>query len=303
LGWTAPADNGNGRAITGYVVTVTPAGGTAYAVAEPNSTNVTINGLTNGTSYTFTVHAVTTDVATGDHAGFESVASNAVTPSGVPIVAIKALPATIAPVTTAAKVTYSWTGTPKGSPIAKYDLYVRRAAFGKVLPGAWSLLKAGLRTTAYAVAINPGETLVISVRATDAASTLSGFAPASQVVTSVLPTSKLTRSKSGWAKVGASTTYQSKTLGAAAQTASVSGIRRIFIVAATGVGYGSVTVWIGKTKIKALSLATTKAKAKASSVFVVVLTAKQTSTLRGAVIVTVATKGKLVRLGGLGVLR
>ena len=302
LGWTAPSDNGNGRLITGYVVTVTPAGGTAYAVAEPNSTNVTINGLTNGRSYTFTVHAVTNDVATGDHAGFESVASNAVTPSGVPVVAMKALPATITPVTTAAKVTYSWTGTPKGSPIASYQVFVRRAPFGAVVPGAWTLL-ATTSATKLVIATRPGETLYVSVRARDAAGTLSGYAPSSQQVTVLLPTGKLALTKKRWIKYG-TLDFQATVLGAAAVTPAVAKIRRIYVVAATGLSFGSVTVWIGKTKITTLNLAVAKkAKASPGQIFTIGLTAKQTATLRGSVIVIVAKAGKLVRLGGVGALR
>jgi hypothetical protein len=216
---------------------------------------------------------------------------------------IKALPATLTPVTTAAKVTYSWTGTPKGSPITKYDVYVRRAALGKVVPGNWTLLKAGLTARAYVVAVKPGETLYLSVRATDAAGTVSGFAASSKVVTSVMPASGLVRSKGAWTRVGKTTTYQTTKLGAAAQTASVGGVRRIYVAAPTGVGYGAAVVYIGKTKLKAISLATTKSKARATNVFVVALTAKQTATLKGAVVVKVTSKSKLVRLVGIGILR
>jgi hypothetical protein len=74
VSFTAPTDNG-GSAITGYTVTSTPGNITASGVASP----ITVTGLTNGTAYTFTVHA--TNVV-GDSA--ESAPSNAVTPSGLP---------------------------------------------------------------------------------------------------------------------------------------------------------------------------------------------------------------------------
>lgn len=74
VSFTAPASNG-GSAITGYTVTSTPGNITATGATSP----IVVTGLTNGTSYTFTVHATN---AVGN--GPESVASNAVTPSGVP---------------------------------------------------------------------------------------------------------------------------------------------------------------------------------------------------------------------------
>ena len=72
VAFTAPASNG-GAAITSYTVTSDPGGITATGTASP----ITITGLTNGTSYTFTVTA-TNDVGTGP----ASAASNAVVPKG-----------------------------------------------------------------------------------------------------------------------------------------------------------------------------------------------------------------------------
>ncbi len=72
--FTAPADNG-GSAITNYVVTSSPGGKTGTGTTS----SITITGLTNGTAYTFTVHAVNS-VGSGPESG----SSNSVTPAGLP---------------------------------------------------------------------------------------------------------------------------------------------------------------------------------------------------------------------------
>jgi hypothetical protein len=77
VSWTAPASNG--ATITSYTVTAAPGGKTAVVNGDPAATTVAVTGLTNGTAYTFTVHATN---AAGD--GTESSASAAVTPAGVP---------------------------------------------------------------------------------------------------------------------------------------------------------------------------------------------------------------------------
>jgi hypothetical protein len=73
LTWAAPSSNGS--AITGYVVTATPGGATLSAAG----TSVTFTGLTNGSSYSFTVTALN---AAG--ASLSSVASAAVIPASLP---------------------------------------------------------------------------------------------------------------------------------------------------------------------------------------------------------------------------
>ena len=72
--FTAPSSNG-GSDITSYTATSSP-GGITGTISQSGSGDITVTGLTNGTSYTFTVtatNAIGTSVA--------SVASNSVTPS------------------------------------------------------------------------------------------------------------------------------------------------------------------------------------------------------------------------------
>jgi len=298
LAWTDGISNG--RPITSYVVTITPSAGAPSTVIEPpGSTNVTIAGLTNGVHYTFTLHAVTA-YGSSD----ESAASNVATPSGVPTVVLKKLATTVTPLTRATSVTYSWVATPQGAPVVRYDVYVRRASFGAVLPGTWTRLAAGITATSYRIAVRPGETLYVSVRAIDSAGTVSGYAPSSQVVTSVIPTRSLTLSRTGWKRVGTTTVYDSRTRGALAYTKSSSGYRKVYVVAATGVGYGTASVWIGRTKIATFSTAVaSKRSASSARLFTISLTSKQVSALRGSVIVRVESSGRLVRLVGISATR
>ncbi|WP_433211891.1 beta strand repeat-containing protein [Dactylosporangium sp. CS-047395] len=106
--FTAPGSTG-GAAITSYTVTATPGGLTASCPSSP----CTISGLTNGTAYTFTVHATN---GTGDSA--ESTASSAVTPATVP-----AAPATLTftPAATSAVVSFADPAN-GGSPITGYEV-------------------------------------------------------------------------------------------------------------------------------------------------------------------------------------
>jgi len=76
ISWTTPSSDG-GASIDGYIVTASPGGLTCTAVAP--DTTCTITGLTNGTSYTFTVVA-SNNIGASD----PSSASNSVTPAAGP---------------------------------------------------------------------------------------------------------------------------------------------------------------------------------------------------------------------------
>src|SRR5207237_7530326 len=76
VSWTPPPAN----RITGYTVKASPGG--AQASVAGTATSARVDGLTNGTAYTFTVTATN-----GSGTGPASAPSNPVTPPGAPVVA------------------------------------------------------------------------------------------------------------------------------------------------------------------------------------------------------------------------
>jgi uncharacterized repeat protein (TIGR01451 family) len=107
--WTVSSSNG-GSPITSYTVTSNP-GGIVVTVPPPafgsNTDSALIGGLTNGVSYTFTVHA--TNIA-GDSA--ESAPSNAIVPSAANVPTVTMAVSGPASVTaTPAQITYNLTIT------------------------------------------------------------------------------------------------------------------------------------------------------------------------------------------------
>jgi hypothetical protein len=108
--WTAPFNEGS--AITSYTVTSSPAGGTA--TVPGSAFKAVVSGLSNGTSYTFTVSA-TNGVGTGP----ASPASNSVTPLGPP-----GAPTSVAAAAGNAQATVSWAAPADngGTPITKYTV-------------------------------------------------------------------------------------------------------------------------------------------------------------------------------------
>lgn len=108
--WTA--SSGNGAPVLDYTVTASP-GGQSVTTANGTTTSAVVPGLTNGTSYTFTVRA-RNDVAPGA----VSAPSNAVVPAGGP--------GAVTPVTAERRpgaAVVRWTAAdPNGSAVTKYTV-------------------------------------------------------------------------------------------------------------------------------------------------------------------------------------
>ena len=168
-----PADTTtNGTSLTGYTVTSSPGGLTCAAAPGP-SPSCTVNGLTNGTSYTFTVTAT-------NHAGTSPASphSSGVIPFGPP-----GTPATPTASAGNGQATVSWPAdtTTDGSPLSGYKV--------TSTPG-------GHTCTALAVA-NPQCTVVgltngTSYRFSVVAANAGGTSPPSALSTAVVPTKATT---------------------------------------------------------------------------------------------------------------
>ncbi len=160
--WTAPASDG-GAAITGYTVTAAPGG--AHTTSKTPSATVT--GLTNGTSYTFTVKA-TNSAGTGA----PSTASAAVKPAG-PAPTAPGAPTAVKATAGDAKASVTWTA-PASNGGAAITGYTVTAAPG----GAHA---SSTTTSATVTGLTNGTSYTFTVKATNSAGTGATSAPSAAV--------------------------------------------------------------------------------------------------------------------------
>jgi plastocyanin len=171
--WQAPASDG-GSPITSYTVTSSPGGITATVAGSTFST--TMIGLTNGTSYTFTVTA-TNSVGTGP----ASAPSNAVTPALLP-----GAPTGTAAVEGIDSAIVSWRAPASdgGSPITSYTVTSS--------PDGVTATVNGSTLTAIVTGLTGGTAYTFTVTATNA----TGDGPASAATSPVTPYDTITRAVS-----------------------------------------------------------------------------------------------------------
>jgi hypothetical protein len=173
VSWTAPS--GNGSPITSY--TITPYVGstpqaTTTVTGNPPATAATVNGLTNGTTYTFAVSATN-----ANGTGAASAASNAVTVGQLPPGAPTGVTATAGN----ASASVSWTApSANGSAITSYTItpYV-----GSTPQATTTVTGNPPATTATVNGLTNGTAYTFTVTATNA----NGSGPASTASSSVTP--------------------------------------------------------------------------------------------------------------------
>ena len=151
LAWSAPSSNG-GSTVTGYTATPSPGG---FTCTTSGATGCTVTGLTNGTSYSFTVRA-TNALGTGP-------ASNALSATPVAAATVPGAPSLVSAVRGNGQVTLTWSApfSDGGTPVTGY---VATAS-----PGGFSCTTSGLSCTV--TGLTNGTTYSFTVTATNAVGT------------------------------------------------------------------------------------------------------------------------------------
>lgn len=155
---TAPVDNG-GSPVTSYEVTASPGNITVVSTG----TSIVVTGLSNGTSYTFSVKAVN---AAGSSTA--SAASNIVIPATVP-----GIPANVVatPGNGQATVTFTPPADNGGSPVTGYEVTAS--------PGNITVVSTG--TTIVVPGLSNGTSYTFTVKAVNSAGSGAASAPSNQV--------------------------------------------------------------------------------------------------------------------------
>ena len=168
LSWTAPTLTG--QTLTSYTATATPGGATCQP-SPLTATSCTITGLTNGTSYTFSVSA-TYSVAGGGSSSDSSAASSPVIP-GVP-----GAPTSVTATAGDARASVSWTAptNPGSSAITSYTVTASPGGVACTTP-------SGAVTTCSVTGLSNGTSYTFSVFATNAF----GSGPTSSASSAVTP--------------------------------------------------------------------------------------------------------------------
>ena len=188
--WTAPASGTSPIAsytVTPYIGTVAQPATTV--TGSPPATSATIAGLTNGTTYTFTVSA-TNAVGTGP----ASSPSNPVTPS---VATAPAAPAAPSATPGNASATVSWSApAADGSPIVSYTV---TPYIGTVAQPATTVTGSPPATSATIAGLTNGTTYTFTVSATNAVGTGPASAPSGAVTPTATTSPAFVQQASGHA--------------------------------------------------------------------------------------------------------
>lgn len=164
VSWTASVDNGT--AISDYIVTSAP---TAKTCSTVTAHTCTVNGLTNGVAYTFTVVA---ENNVGESA--TSTPSTRVIPAGPP-----APPTNVVAVRESGAATVSWTAaTPDGAAVSAYSVLSTPAGASCETTGALTCTVSGL--------VN-GRSYTFAVKATNVVGTSKASAASNAVIPAGIP--------------------------------------------------------------------------------------------------------------------
>ncbi len=176
VSFTAPASTG-GSPITSYTVTATDSTtpGNGGQSASGTTSPITVPGLTNGDSYTFTVRATN---AAGSST--PSSPSNAVTPRTVPG-APTAVGATAG--NASAAVSFTAPASTGGSPITGYTV----TATGGTTPGNGGQTATGSTSPITVPGLTNGDSYTFTVRATNAAGSSTPSSPSNAVTPRTVP--------------------------------------------------------------------------------------------------------------------
>jgi hypothetical protein len=199
-------------------------------------------------------------------------------------------------ITTKLSQAFKWTAT-DNTGVKSYDVRYRSAPYNSSSYGSYRTFQSATTATTAKFIGTAGRTYCFSVRARDAAGNVGLWGPQSCVG---FPVDERTMTATGtWSKVDSSLYYaqtamSSTTAGSTLKLAVV--YRRLWVIATTCPGCGTVNVYRGSTLLKSVSLNST------SSVFRVPIPIETSSTVRsGTVTLKQASAGHKVTIEGLGI--